>query len=57
MQRKSPSLLSDALAAADLILQHTADSTLADYLGDPWFRSAVERNYEVIGEAIRMIER
>ena len=57
MQRRSHILLDDALFAAELILRNTADRTLEDYLEDPWFRSAVERNYEVIGEAVRMIER
>ena len=57
MWRKSPSLLSDAIVAADLILRHTADRTLDEYVGEPWFRSAVERNYEIIGEAIRIVER
>ena len=57
MRRKSPSPLNDALVAADLILHHTVDRTRDDYVGDPWFRSAVERNYEVTGEVIRKIER
>lgn len=57
MRRKSPSLLNDVLIAADLILRHTAERTLADYQRDPWFRSAVERNFEVIGVALRLLER
>lgn len=57
MQPTSPKSLSDALRACDLILQHTAGRTLDDYERDPFFRAAVERWFEIIGEALRRLER
>ncbi len=45
------------ITAADLILRHTAGRTLDDYERDPYFRAAVERFLEIIGEALRRIER
>lgn len=43
--------LRDALGAAKLIERASRDQTLEGYLDDEWFRSAAERQLEIIGEA------
>jgi uncharacterized protein with HEPN domain len=52
MERKSPKLLEDIRDAAAFVLQATASKTLADYRSDRLLRQAVERNFEIIGEAV-----
>ncbi len=47
--------LVDAAQACDVILQCTADRTLDQYEHDIVIRSAVERQFEIIGEAMRRI--
>ncbi len=55
MHPKSPKWLQDILEACELIQTATAGRTLADYGQDRLLRSAVERNFEIIGEALNRI--
>jgi uncharacterized protein with HEPN domain len=57
MQRKSPKLLEDIRDAAAFILESASDKTLADYRSDRLFRQAIERNFEIIGEAMKRLVR
>lgn len=52
MERKSPKLLEDIRDAAAFVRQATEHKTLDDYRGDRLLRQAVERNFEIIGEAV-----
>jgi uncharacterized protein with HEPN domain len=52
MERKSPKLLEDIRDAAAFVRQATHGKTLDDYRGDRLLRQAVERNFEIIGEAV-----
>jgi uncharacterized protein with HEPN domain len=45
--------LYDIVKACDLIAEATAGRSLGDYLGDPFLRAAVERQFITIGEALR----
>jgi len=49
--------LFDMKAAADLIRRFTEKKTLEDYLADPMLRAAVERQFEIIGEALNQSTR
>ena len=45
--------LFDVAQACELLTEFTRGRTLDDYLGDAMLRSAVERQFEVAGEALR----
>jgi len=47
----------DARRAAERIARFTAGRTCDDYLGDEMLRSAVERQFEIIGEAFTGLRR
>ena len=55
MQRKTPKLLEDIRDAADYILSIAAGKTQDAFVGDRMLRQAVERNFEIIGEAMKRL--
>ncbi len=57
MHPTTPKLLEDMAVAGDLIAEHLVGRSLADYEHDPLLRAGVERCCEIIGEALRRIER
>ena len=57
MHPKSPKWLNDILESCGLIQTATQGRTLADYERDRLLRSAVERNFEIIGEALKRIDK
>ena len=51
------SVLWDARAAAQRVTRFTTGKTFAEYEADDYFRSAVERQFEIIGEAFSQLSR
>ena len=49
--------LEDVQQACELLLKFTSGKSIADYEGDPMLRSAVERQFEIIGEAMSGLAR
>jgi hypothetical protein len=54
---RTPKTLEDVQDAARFILEATEGKTLDDYSRDRLLRNAVERNFEVIGEAVEHLLR
>ncbi|WP_371383318.1 DUF86 domain-containing protein [Rhodococcus sp. GXMU-t2271] len=52
MRPEAPGLLWDARKVARLVAQFVADRTWHEYESDAMLRSAVERQFEIIGEAL-----
>jgi uncharacterized protein with HEPN domain len=55
MHADARKLLWDAQQAAARISRFTTDKTFADYEQDEYLRSAVERQFEIIGEALNQL--
>jgi uncharacterized protein with HEPN domain len=55
MQRDPRAYLWDAREAAAAILEFVAGKTFEDYANDRLLRSAVERQFEIIGEALNQL--
>ena len=55
MQPRSRKLLEDVRDAAAFVRQITGDRTLPQYSADRMLRQAVERNFEIIGEALKRL--
>jgi uncharacterized protein with HEPN domain len=51
MQPKTQKLLEDIRDAASFIVERTRGGTFDIYVGDRLLRQAIERNFEIIGEA------
>lgn len=52
MDRDPRAYLWDARDSADAIAEFVTGRTLNDYLADRMLRSAVERQFEIVGEAL-----
>ncbi len=52
MRRDSKKFLLDMQQAADRVVRFTSGKTFNDYCTDDLLRSGVERQYEIIGEAL-----
>jgi uncharacterized protein with HEPN domain len=57
MELESRKYLFDIRRASALIAQFTADRDIEDYTRDPMLRAAVERELEIIGEAMAQLSR
>jgi uncharacterized protein with HEPN domain len=57
MKRDARAFLWDARESADAIAEFVIGRTEADYRADRMLRAAVERHFEIIGEALRQVSR
>lgn len=57
MRLETRKLLLDALEACQSIQEHCVGRKLDDYRADRWFRRGVEREFEIIGEALNRLGR
>ncbi|MDA8219653.1 MAG: DUF86 domain-containing protein [Dehalococcoidales bacterium] len=57
MQPEAKKYLFDIDRAAGLITQFTKGKSFAGYEADPMLRSAVERQFEIVGEAMTQLAR
>jgi len=57
MLRDPRAYLWDALHAGDLLAEFSAGRSFTDYQADAMVRSAVERQFEIIGEALNQLSK
>jgi uncharacterized protein with HEPN domain len=57
MTAEAKKLLLDALEAGRSIQQRCAGQTLEQYQADRWFRRTIEREFEIVGEALNRLDR
>ena len=57
MQLEDKALLHDVLVAAERIQRFTDGKDFSNYLSDDMLRAAVERQFEIIGEALNQLRR
>ena len=57
MSPRTPKLLEDIRDSAAFIREITSGLTMARYADDRLLRQAVERNFEIIGEALRRLSK
>jgi uncharacterized protein with HEPN domain len=57
MRAEEKKLLLDVQEAGASIQQRSAGHTFDEYAADRWFRRGVEREFEIIGEALSRLER
>ncbi len=57
MELESRKYLYDMSQAARLLVQFSEGRTFQEYIEDPMLRSAVERQFEILGEALSQLNR
>jgi len=57
MQPEAPALIWDARRAAGRVLEFVAGRSWDDYQQDVMLRSAVERQFQIIGEALNRLSK